>query len=128
MLSITKRFTFEAAHHLPGHQGKCINLHGHSYKLEVTLSGSLSRIPPRNLAESMLIDFSKLKTVVKEEVIDTLDHFLLNDMLTLPTAEVLIEWIWDKLYTIFDGSEAVNWCRLSKLQLWETEDSWVTRT
>jgi 6-pyruvoyltetrahydropterin/6-carboxytetrahydropterin synthase len=75
---ITKQFTFEAAHALYGHDGDCRNIHGHSYKLEVTLFGKPIHQPghPKN---GMVMDFSNLKKIVKKEILDSFDHALIID-------------------------------------------------
>ncbi len=70
---ITKEFTFETGHALYGYDGKCRNVHGHSYKLAVTVIGE--PIEDRNhVKHGMVIDFSDLKTIVKEEIVDPFDH------------------------------------------------------
>tara|TARA_B100001094_G_scaffold124623_1_gene120472 strand:- start:225 stop:674 length:450 start_codon:yes stop_codon:yes gene_type:complete len=70
---ITKQFTFETGHALYGHDGKCKNIHGHSYKLSVTIFGK-----PLGDSKSskfgMIMDFSDLKKIVKEEIVNPLDH------------------------------------------------------
>jgi 6-pyruvoyltetrahydropterin/6-carboxytetrahydropterin synthase len=74
-IRITKLFDFEMAHALEGHDGLCCNIHGHSYKLRVTVIGTPvdNCKSPKN---GMLIDFSDLKRIVKETVIDLYDHAL----------------------------------------------------
>lgn len=70
---ITKQFTFETGHALYGHDGKCKNIHGHSYKLSVTIFGK-----PLGDSKSskfgMIMDFSDLKKIVREEIVNPLDH------------------------------------------------------
>ncbi len=72
-IRITKQFNFETGHALYGYDGKCRNVHGHSYKLSVTVIGS-----PITSASAvklgMVIDFSDLKKIVKEEIVDVFDH------------------------------------------------------
>lgn len=77
-IRITKVFRFEMAHALWNYEGKCKNIHGHSYVLDVTLSGI-----PKNEAghpdDGMIMDFGKLKKLIKRAVIDHVDHaFLIN--------------------------------------------------
>ena len=67
---ITKIFSFEAAHALFGYNGPCRNIHGHSYKLFVTISG------PVDFKTGMLLDFSDLKRIVHSHIIDPFDHAL----------------------------------------------------
>lgn len=72
-IRITKQFNFETGHALYGYDGKCKNVHGHSYKLSVTVIGK----PITESSEvkyGMVIDFSDLKKIVKEEVVDVFDH------------------------------------------------------
>jgi len=73
MIRITKKFTFETGHALYGYDGKCKNLHGHSYKLAVTVIGT----PITDTSDSkygMVIDFGDLKRIVKSEIVDKFDH------------------------------------------------------
>ncbi|MDI1254792.1 MAG: 6-carboxytetrahydropterin synthase [Flavobacterium sp.] len=72
-IRITKQFSFETGHALYGYDGKCKNVHGHSYKLSVTVIGT--PITDRNNVKfGMVIDFSDLKKIVKEEIVDVFDH------------------------------------------------------
>ncbi len=72
-IRITKKFSFETGHALYGYDGKCKNVHGHSYKLSVTVMGS--PIEDRTDAKfGMVIDFTDLKKIVKEEIVDQFDH------------------------------------------------------
>ena len=73
---VTKQFTFEAAHALDNYDGKCKDIHGHSYHLEITVSGK----PKKDDALSdcgMVIDFSEVKAILKKEVIPLFDHRLI---------------------------------------------------
>ena len=72
-IRITKQFTFETGHALYGYDGKCKNVHGHSYKLSVTVIGSPIS-DSTNVKFGMVIDFTDLKKIVKEEVVDHFDH------------------------------------------------------
>ena len=72
-IRITKQFNFETGHALYGYDGKCKNVHGHSYKLSVTVIGK--PITDRtNVKFGMVIDFTDLKKIVKEEIVDEFDH------------------------------------------------------
>jgi len=72
-IRITKQFSFETGHALYGYDGKCKNVHGHSYKLSVTVIGT--PITNRNDVKfGMVIDFTDLKKIVKEEIVDQFDH------------------------------------------------------
>ena len=72
-IRITKQFTFETGHALYGYDGKCKNVHGHSYKLSVTVIGS-PITDSSNVKFGMVIDFTDLKKIVKEEIVDQFDH------------------------------------------------------
>ena len=93
-MELYKEFRFEAAHLLPnvpaGH--KCGRLHGHSYRVEIHVSG------PVDPHTGWVIDFADIKAAVKP-LIDRLDHYYLNEIpgLENPTSEVLAEWLWERL-------------------------------
>ena len=72
-IRITKQFSFETGHALYGYDGKCKNVHGHSYKLSVTVIGK-PIIDRSNVKFGMVIDFTDLKKIVKEEIVDQFDH------------------------------------------------------
>lgn len=108
--SVTCVFTFEAAHQLPWHAGACQRLHGHGYRLEVTVSGPLNE-------HGIVADFSDVRRVVRSEVIDRYDHTYLNDLLDNPTAELIAQDAWKHL-------EAAG-LAVSRLRLWETPDSYA---
>lgn len=72
-IRITKQFTFETGHALYGYDGKCKNVHGHSYKLSVTVIGT-PIADNSNVKFGMVIDFGDLKHIVKEEIVDVFDH------------------------------------------------------
>ena len=72
-IRITKQFDFEAGHALYGYDGKCKNLHGHSYKLYVTVTGK--PISETNHVKlGMVIDFGDLKKIVKDKIVNIFDH------------------------------------------------------
>ncbi|ROI13756.1 6-pyruvoyl trahydropterin synthase family protein [Epilithonimonas hominis] len=76
MIRITKIFNFETAHVLYNYDGKCKNMHGHSYKLFVTVKGN----PIKDLdhhKNGMVVDFGDIKKIVKEEIVDIWDHAVL---------------------------------------------------
>lgn len=72
-IRITKQFTFETGHALYGYDGKCRNVHGHSYKLSVTVFGQPID-DNSHVKYGMVIDFSDLKKIVKEEIVNVFDH------------------------------------------------------
>jgi 6-pyruvoyltetrahydropterin/6-carboxytetrahydropterin synthase len=73
IIRVTKEFSFEMAHVLWNYDGPCKNVHGHSYRLFVTLSGVPSD-DPENPKNGMVIDFSDLKRIVKKEIVTVFDH------------------------------------------------------
>lgn len=123
-MKICKIFTFDAAHKLPFHKGKCFDLHGHTYKLEVTVEGDV------NKETGMVIDFGDLSHIVKSRIIDKFDHTYLNDFMENPTAENLVGYIHQILHSEFisgndtDGDYVYAISSLS-VKLWETPTSWV---
>jgi 6-pyruvoyltetrahydropterin/6-carboxytetrahydropterin synthase len=72
-IRVTKKFSFETGHALYGYDGKCRNVHGHSYKLSVTVIGSPIS-DTSHVKHGMVIDFGDLKKIVKEEIVDVFDH------------------------------------------------------
>ncbi len=72
-IRITKQFSFETAHALYGYDGKCRNVHGHSYKLSVTVIGT-PITDTSHVKLGMVIDFGDLKKIVKEDIEDVFDH------------------------------------------------------
>ena len=114
-MRIVKVFKFEAAHSLSNHPGKCKNLHGHSYKLEVEVTG------PINEYSGMVVDFDILSDLVKRVIIDNVDHQFLNDIYPNmhTTAENLVSRFMRELRKQFKADEFL-WA-IDKLRLWETE-------
>lgn len=107
---ITKEFTFDSAHFLPNYHGKCEEVHGHTYKMQVTIQA------PVDPKTGMVFDFCELKRIVKEKVVDVLDHKLLNDIIPIPSAENIAMWTWEKLKDL----------PLYEIKIWETATSFVT--
>ncbi|NHA67468.1 6-carboxytetrahydropterin synthase QueD [Phycicoccus flavus] len=108
-LSVVRRYSFEAAHVLSWHAGKCSRMHGHSYHLEVEVAGE----PNEN---GVVMDFADVDEVV-DPVLSELDHHLLNDLIDNPTAEMTSLHIAREL-----SSRGLPWCRL---RLWETDSGSV---
>lgn len=121
MHRITKRFTFEAAHQLPNHQGKCRWMHGHSYKVEVTFRGHPQNEMEQASDYGMVIDFGDVKAYWKSEMEPLLDHRNLNDTLGptigATTAENIAWWIWSVFMTM-PNREGVA---CESVRVWETE-------
>lgn len=136
---VTKIFSFETAHFLLNYDGLCKNIHGHSYNLNVTLGGKpLSK--SGNPKDGMVIDFSLLKNVVKETIVDPFDHALLvnnnvpkqilnqlsntTERLVIlpfqPSCENLIVYFAERLHKAFPEG-----IKLLKLKLYETSSSYA---
>ena len=112
-ISVVRRYRFEAAHHLEWHRGKCRGLHGHSYVLEVEVSGPID-------SRGVVMDFEEVDDVVGTAVLygaDGLDHADLNERLPNPTAELIAILVGERLDTA-----GLPW---SRLRLWETESGSV---
>ncbi len=112
---ISKEFKFDSAHQLTNYKGKCENLHGHTYRLRVTLEGEID-------SSGMIIDFTLLEKIVKEKIVEKLDHSFLNDIISHPTAENIALWVWNELEQDLKGENF----KLYEIVLWETESSSVT--
>jgi len=120
VLTVTKRFKFDAAHRLPNHGGKCHQLHGHTYHLEVTVTGSLDS-DDGSVTKGMIIDFHDLGVLVKTNFINKYDHGYLNDHFDNPTAENMVLYIGQKLHSLLPSGVTLVSCKL-----WETEDCFAT--
>ena len=107
-----RSFTFAAAHYLPDYPGKCKNLHGHTWTLEVCVEG-------RPDDTGMVIDFSILKTIAEVAVLQYFDHSELNTFVANPTAENLIQWIWNALTKYAPNT------KFKRLKLYESTTSYV---
>jgi 6-pyruvoyltetrahydropterin/6-carboxytetrahydropterin synthase len=110
LITISKEFTFAASHALPFHKGKCRFLHGHEWRLKVYIIGPVND-------EGMVMDFSDLKSIVKNSVLSILDHSFVNALLYNPTAENMLVYIWNVLQ--YEGGLK----NIKKLILWETPTS-----
>ena len=84
-IRLTKSFTFEMAHALPGHDGPCKHIHGHTYELFVTITGTPIE-DPSSPKLGMIMDFKDIKSLVREAVTDEFDHAL---VIRRDTAEML---------------------------------------
>lgn len=116
-IMITKKFEFDAAHRLENYDGNCANLHGHRYKLEVSVLGYI------NEEKYLAVDFRDLKSLGKELIVNKLDHRNLNEVLDFNTScENVAYWIWEAL----EDTVTKYGCELYEIKLWETPDSYVT--
>jgi 6-pyruvoyltetrahydropterin/6-carboxytetrahydropterin synthase len=124
-ISITKIFEFAAAHRLPYHKGLCKNLHGHNYRLEVTISSSIQK---EGAERGMIMDFGELKAAVKWVLLNY-DHCNLNKKFDNPTAEIMIKVLAREIQQIFDDRKLTMGGRdtvVTKVRLWETSTSYTT--
>ena len=135
-IRITKQFNFETGHALYGYDGKCKNIHGHSYKLSVTVSGKPIE-DNTNVKFGMVIDFGDLKKIVNEEIVDVFDHAtvfnkntphleLANELIKRDHHVILVDYQPTSEMLVIDFAEKIK-KRLSKniklhsLKLQETE-------
>lgn len=142
-MQITTRLEFDAGHRIPHHKSQCRNLHGHRYALEITLSGDI--IVDNQLSESgMVMDFSDVKRIAREAVVDVWDHaFLVHkddktvlDFLnslpnhktvifpTVPTAENMAAEAFKILKNQYLDTFG-NHLKLDRVRLYETPNSWA---
>ncbi len=119
MITVTKIFTFEASHNLPHYEGACHNLHGHSYKLEVTVGGQVET-SISNPKCGMILDFKDLKKIVNEVAVDKYDHAYLNDFFENPTAEIMVKQIAVDIIAKLPKDKHLVSCKL-----WETATSYA---
>ena len=118
--TVTKVFTFDAAHLLVNYHGPCANMHGHTYKLEVTLYSEKGI-----LNQGMLMDFTDVKKVVSDIILDKVDHKILNEVLPCPTtAECMAEYFFTRLDNYLSDTN-LQGIRVDKIRLWETPTSYA---
>ncbi|WP_088035257.1 6-carboxytetrahydropterin synthase QueD [Evansella clarkii] len=120
---VSKEFTFDAAHHLHCYEGKCKNLHGHTYKVIFGISGFVDET-------GLMIDFGDIKEIWKKEIEVQLDHRYLNE--TLPpmntTAENMVVWIFEKMAEAVAERESLSreqGARVEFVRLYETPTSYA---
>lgn len=99
IIKITKQFSFEMAHALRNYDGLCRNIHGHSYKMDITLAGQPlhDENSPKN---GMVMDFGDLKRLVNEEVISLLDHALVLNAKTDAQLIEVLKQNYEKIVTV----------------------------
>lgn len=119
MIKIGCHFTFEASHKLPPSKiyGKCSNLHGHRYELQVEVTGNVK-------TEGWICNFNVIKALVNQYVLDKYDHAYLNDFFEVPTAEAIAIEIYNNLLTPLNE---IN-CKLNKIKLYETQNNYAEVT
>jgi 6-pyruvoyltetrahydropterin/6-carboxytetrahydropterin synthase len=142
-MQITTRLEFDAGHRIPNHKSQCRNLHGHRYAIEITLSGDI--VSQKNASENgMVMDFSDVKRIAKESVVDVWDHaFLVHkedktvlDFLnslsnhktvvfsSVPTAENMAAEAFKILKNQYKDTYG-NHLKLERVRLYETPNSWA---
>ncbi len=139
-IRITKQFSFETGHALYGYDGKCRNVHGHSYKLSVTVIGK-PITDPTNVKYGMVIDFGDLKRIVKSEIVDKFDHAtvfnkntphieLARELKNREHNVILVEYQPTSENMVIDFAKKINsrlpeHIKLYSLKLQETETSFA---
>jgi 6-pyruvoyltetrahydropterin/6-carboxytetrahydropterin synthase len=139
-IRITKQFSFETGHALYGYDGKCKNVHGHSYKLSVTVIGT-PILDNTNVKFGMVIDFSDLKKIVREEIVDHFDHAtvfnkntphieLANELKNRDHHVILVDYQPTSENMVIDFAKKIsdrlpNNIQLHSLKLQETESSFA---
>ncbi len=123
IVHITREASFEAAHQLVGYSGNCARIHGHSYKLQVTVSGSI----PCEITEEtplptdyMVLDFKVLDSIIKSTIVEKYDHQDLNNFFDIPTAEFMVVTFFDTLKEALPADT-----KLESVKLWETQNSFA---
>ncbi|MFU2082765.1 6-carboxytetrahydropterin synthase QueD [Gallibacterium anatis] len=137
MLKVAKEFSFDMAHLLDGHDGKCQNLHGHTYKLQVIVSGETE---DNGAKKGMVIDFADLKRVVNELIISPMDHAFIYDQSSERETKIaqLLQQLNSKTFALPMRSTAENLAQfifqrlqenvgfhLHSVRLWETLTSFA---
>ena len=119
MYDLMIELQFSSAHQLRGYKGKCEKLHGHNWRVQVTVSSDkLDDI-------GIVIDFHELKNI-SAEVIASLDHSFLNDVFPFteinPSSENIARWIYDSINKKLDQDQ----CDISSVTVWENETASAT--
>lgn len=120
---VSKEFTFDAAHHLHSYEGKCKNLHGHTYTVIFGISGYVNDV-------GLMVDFGDIKEIWKNEIEIFLDHRYLNEMLPPmnTTAENMVVWIYEKMEKALIARETLRdeqGARVEFVRLYETPTSFA---
>jgi 6-pyruvoyltetrahydropterin/6-carboxytetrahydropterin synthase len=117
VFEVSAQKTFAAGHALRNYHGKCENVHGHNYRVQVTVQGEALD------NSGLLVDFVELKRLMSA-VIDRLDHQFLNDVAPFdvlnPSAENLAKYFWDEISGELKGAVPVL---ISEVRIWETDTS-----
>ena len=118
MFEVSVEQTFAAGHALRNYHGKCENVHGHNYKVRITVAGAELD------STGLLVDFVELKRHMGA-AIDYLDHRFINDLppfdVINPSAENMAKYFYDEVSKGLTGGEVP--VRISEVRLWETDTS-----
>ncbi|MCU1341205.1 MAG: hypothetical protein JWN92_628 [Candidatus Acidoferrum typicum] len=121
MFQVTVDETFSSGHALRGYKGKCENVHGHNYKVRVTLEG------PQLDSTGLLYDFTHLKRVIRE-IVGGVDHKFLNDQAPFdvinPSAENLAKYFYDE--TTRQMNAMPEGAQITSITIWETDTTSAT--
>lgn len=120
---VSKEFTFDSAHHLHNYEGKCKSMHGHTYKLQLVMSGETDE-------RGLTIDFSDIKRIANERIIGRIDHRYLNEVLPPmnTTAENMVVWMYEQVDEALREEGLYPRVRLEEVKLWETPTSYAAVT
>ena len=140
---ITRRLEFDAGHRIPDHKSQCRHLHGHRYALEITLAGDVIA-RPGDPANGMVMDFSEVKSLAKEHLVDLWDHAFLvysgdtqvvDFLKTLPDHKTVVldciptaENLAAQAFALLDAAYRDtygNHLRLRRVRLYETPNCWA---
>lgn len=121
-VSVTKSFTFDAAHQLPDHDGKCRSLHGHTWRVDITISGPIIEGGPKN---GMVLDFGDLSELWRISFETHLDHKFLNESYNnYPTSERLAV----QIFTAIDNWIGISEMKVESVRVWETPTGYAEVT
>ena len=107
---------FSAAHSLSRHPGKCKDLHGHTYRVDVVIEGE------KKEGTECVADFAEVKALL-EEVIELVDHKHLNELISYPTSENIALFLKTELEKRLNSSKFG--VTLHSIRIWEGKDKWV---
>ena len=116
-MKVCRRFRFDAAHFLPNYKGKCHNLHGHSFSVDISLEG------PVDGKSGMVVDFAWIGECF-ESITEDLDHRLLNDVIPNPTAENIAALLFRRIKDEWIQGPG-ELAQLGFVRVWETPDSYA---
>lgn len=123
MFEISVEESFAAGHFLRNYRGKCENLHGHNYKVEVTLAGEELD------GAGLLVDFVTVKRLLRE-LTERFEHRLLNDVAPFdelnPTAENMARFFFEELARRLACSSDRDRVQLTQVRVWETDATWAS--